>query len=167
MCLENQYHTFFKRMKCLLHNISAYYIQFSTLMYEVRGPVMSILSIRQYYKYWIRYVIQWRDIHTGIGVTWRCKGNQLPPPTLQYLFYTRIIFLWILNWRGANINCVQSEGKECMDMNPHSANMENMVSSNIASRWQMGFNSEFKGLRAGSNQPPPPLLLDCFVYWSS
>jgi len=104
-------------MKCLLHNISAYYIQFSTLTYEVRGPVMSILSIQQYYKYWIRYVFQRRDIHTGICVTWRCQGNQLPPPPPhQYPFYVRIIFLWILNWRGANKNCVQSGGKGCIDI---------------------------------------------------
>jgi len=31
--------------------------------------------------------------------------------------------------------------------NPYLANVENRVSSNNASRWQMGFNSGFKGLR--------------------
>jgi hypothetical protein len=31
-------------------------------------------------------------------------------------------------------------------LNPYSANMENMVSSNNASKWLMGFNSAFEGL---------------------
>ena len=31
-------------------------------------------------------------------------------------------------------------------INPYPANVENIVSSNVASRWQMGFNSVFKGL---------------------
>ena len=32
------------------------------------------------------------------------------------------------------------------EVNPYSANLENVVSSNNAGRWQMGFNSVFKGL---------------------
>ena len=35
------------------------------------------------------------------------------------------------------------------DVNPYPANMENMVSFNNASKWQMGFNSAFKGLNSG------------------
>ena len=30
--------------------------------------------------------------------------------------------------------------------NPYTANVENMVSSNYARKWQMGFNSAFEGL---------------------
>jgi len=33
------------------------------------------------------------------------------------------------------------------EFNPYPANVENMVSSNNASRWQIGFNSAFKGLK--------------------
>ena len=33
------------------------------------------------------------------------------------------------------------------NINPYPANVENMVSSYNASRWQMGFNSAFKGLK--------------------
>jgi len=32
------------------------------------------------------------------------------------------------------------------DINPYPANVENMASSYNASKWQMGFNSAFKGL---------------------
>jgi len=34
--------------------------------------------------------------------------------------------------------------------NNKSANVENMVSSNNARKWQMGFNSAFKGLKSTS-----------------
>ena len=37
------------------------------------------------------------------------------------------------------------------DLNPYPANVEHMVTPNNASRWQMGFNSAFRGLRTGQD----------------
>ena len=34
-----------------------------------------------------------------------------------------------------------------LHFNPYPANVENMVGSNNASKWQMGFNCTFKGLK--------------------
>jgi len=36
------------------------------------------------------------------------------------------------------------------DFNPYPANVENMVTPNNASEWQMGFNAAFKGLSSSS-----------------
>jgi hypothetical protein len=40
-------------------------------------------------------------------------------------------------------------------INPYPANVENKVSSYNASKWQMGFNSAFKGLNAKLNPHLP------------
>jgi hypothetical protein len=40
-----------------------------------------------------------------------------------------------------------SRGTGDYQLNLYPANVENMVSSNNDSKWQMGFNSAFKGLR--------------------
>jgi hypothetical protein len=37
-------------------------------------------------------------------------------------------------------------GTVAREFNPYPANVENMMTSNNASKWQMGFNSAFKGL---------------------
>jgi len=75
---------------------------------------MSILPIQQCYKYWIRYAFQWRDIHTGIGVTWRCKGKQLTKHSNIFLHKNN--FLMETELKRKNRSYVQSGGKGCIDI---------------------------------------------------
>ena len=45
------------------------------------------------------------------------------------------------------------EGSSCVaEFNPYPANVDNMVSSTNASKWRMGFNSAFKGLKYFNKQ---------------
>ena len=49
-----------------------------------------------------------------------------------------------------------------MSFNPYPANVENMVSPNNASKWQMGFNWAFKGLKC----PLTLILLTWRIWWA-
>ena len=57
-------------------------------------------------------------------------------------------FLCGLSFKKKNLILVRrgTYGVHLRVINPYPANVENMGASNNASRWQMGFNSAFKGL---------------------
>jgi len=53
---------------------------------------------------------------------------------------------WSWCWSSIRSICDAANPVKVSDINPLPANVENMVSSENASRWQMGFNLAFKGL---------------------